>query len=650
MATKQGDQPDTTDSVDFAMSLSRGSVEAKSLLEWQARLVETQETLAHADLRYRGWQIISERVGAILKGMTAVVGFLVLLAVAAFLWSASHAKGMVVDAFSVPPSMEQRGLTGTVVASELLDKTTALEMSTQSARAPSSYENSWADTDGVQVPYTGLSLGQLRREARAWLGSETHLKGDVVVLGSDRVAISFRAGKASGRVEGTNADFDKLLQAAALKVFEATQPYRYHVWLDRNGGTREQSDAVLRKLLRSSNRREQLWALHGLALNAPTQAEYIATYQRALKMQPDFLPAVGNMAWVTLDRGHEEAGLRLNREAAAAYRSGHFDYNRDNSSGFALATEATVAWLQGDMQRQADLARKSLEYGADAANNAFRPFQTAWAFAELHDWTEARNILAGAGMLDQARVRELEKSFGPLPSQAFLNSVATNDYPRQASELRARLDSFEHGLATDDPILTKSEWQGSIRDQRPLLAIALARSGSAADAATLVAPAPADHDASLRARALVAAYAGKRQQSDAWFAQAVARTPSLPRAHLMWAEALLLRGDTKRAAEQAELANRKGPRWAEPLKLWGDALLAQGNAKDAEAKYAAAAERAPRWGRLQMSWANALWRSGRPDDARAKLRAAAGLDLSAADRRRLQLMWTRARTRAALQS
>ena len=67
MATKRTDQQHTTDSVDFAMGRARGSPEARSLLEWQARLVETQGTLARADLRHRGWQIISERVGAILK-------------------------------------------------------------------------------------------------------------------------------------------------------------------------------------------------------------------------------------------------------------------------------------------------------------------------------------------------------------------------------------------------------------------------------------------------------------------------------------------------------------------------------------------------------------------------------------------------------
>ena len=645
MATRRGDQPDTTNSVDFAMSRSRGTLEAKSLLEWQARLVETQETLARADLRHRGWQIISERVGAILKLMTAVVGILFLLLVGSFLWSAHRASGMVVDAFSVPPSMDQRGLTGAVVASQLLDKTSALEASTQSARAVSSYENSWSDTDGVQVPYTGLSLGQLRREARAWLGSETHLKGDVVQLGGDRVAISFRAGKASGRVEGTSAEFYKLLQQTALQIFKATQPYRYQVWLDRHGGTREERNEVLRQLLRSPNKRERLWALHGLAINADTEAEYIAIYRRTLMMQPDFLAAIGNMAYVTLDRGHEEEGLAATRKAAAANRQGQFDYNRDVSTGFTLVQEASVADLLGDMQQQAAMMRQALENGADAQNNAGRPFAVALAYADLHDFAEARNILAAAGMLDPARVRELEESFGPFVTQRRLQAIATGDHAVLADEYRAQTEYYERALAANDPRFTSGEMKSGIRYLRPLLAVALARSGRAAEAEGVIAPAPADHDASLRARALIAANLGKYRESDALFAQAVARTPSLPRGHLMWAEALLLRGDTSRAIEQAKLANQKGPRWAEPLKLWGDALLAQGRPAEAEQKYAAAADRAPRWGKLQMRWANALWQARRRADAREKLRAAAGMDLSIADRRWLQLMWDKARTR-----
>lgn len=645
MATRRGDQSETTDSVDFAFTRARGSAEAKSLLEWQARLAETQETLARADLKHRGWQTISERVGAILKLLTGLVGILFLVGVTAFLWSASQAKGMVVDAFSVPPSMEQRGLTGAVVASELLDKATALEVNTQSARAASSYENSWSDTNGVQVPYTGLSLGQLRREARAWLGSETHLKGDVVQLGGDRVAISFRAGKASGRVEGTNAEFDKLLQETALKIFALTQPYRYHVWLRRNGGTREQGNAVLRGLLHSPDKREQLWALHGLALNAPTRAEFAAFYQRALKMDPNFLPALGNINVIPRDLGHDEETLRTSRITAAAYRKGQFDYNRDAADGYALTAEASIAGLLGDMQRSAVLLREALQNPADAQNNASRPFEVAWTYAAgLHDFAEARNVLAASGMLDPARVQELERSFGPFVTERQLRALATGDYVTQAEEYRRQIAVYEQAIAGHDSRFTVEEGQANIRYYRPLYAIALTRSGRAAQAHAVIALAPADDDASLRVRALVAAYLGQTKLSDALFAQAVARTPSLPEAHLKWAEALLLRHDTARAVAEAELANLKGPRWAEPLKLWGDALLARGKAQEAEVKYASAAERAPRWAGLQMSWANALWRSGRREDARARLRAAGNMDLSDVDRRRLQLMWEKART------
>ena len=140
------------DGVDLALALGHGSAEARSLIEKQSRLIDAQETLARADLKHRGWQIIGERVGALIKGLTALVGILILLGVGSFLWSASRASGMVVDAFSVPPNFAQQGLSGTVVAEQLLDKVVALEAGAQSARAKSGYEDRWSDNKGVVVP------------------------------------------------------------------------------------------------------------------------------------------------------------------------------------------------------------------------------------------------------------------------------------------------------------------------------------------------------------------------------------------------------------------------------------------------------------------------------------------------------------------
>lgn len=100
----------------------------------------------------------------------------------------------------------------------------------------------------------------------------------------------------------------------------------------------------------------------------------------------------------------------------------------------------------------------------------------------------------------------------------------------------------------------------------------------------------------------------------------------------------MLQSDHQRAIEQAELANRKGPRWAEPLSLCGDVLYLQGRPAEAAERYAAAAERAPRWDRLHMRWAAALWANSKREEAVTKLNAVAGMALSNADRGKLRAM------------
>ena len=637
------DGADSIDGVDLALALAHGSPEARSLIAKQSRLIDAQETLARADLRHRGWQIIGERVGSLIKGLTALVGILLLLGIASFLWSASRASGMVVDAFSVPPAMDRQGLTGSVVAGQLLDKVGAIEASTESARAPSSYENSWSDTQGVVVPYTGVSLGQLRRDARAWLGSETHLKGEVVQLGGDRLAITFRAGgKATGRVEGSQAQFDQLLQQAALAIFKVTQPYRYVVWLGRNGGNPAEANQVLTALSRSSDVRERLWALHGLALNAGTNAEANAIYQRALRLRPDFLPAIGNMPNYALAAGQEEEAYHLRQRATAAYRAGQADYNPVHAASYAVESEAEGLEMTGDLQRAARLRAEAVDQVAAANVVAVRPFSASFSQALVHDFAAARATLASAGYLDPVRRADVEAKYGKYATLETLHAIATDDFGARAAELQMTIATLRRGSAKASAFGAQTSVEESINLLRPTLATTLARAGKWREAEAVIAPMPANHDAAIRARGLIAAYAGRVKQSDALFARAVARTPSLPAGHYAWAEALLLRGDTARAIEQLELANRKGPRWAEPLKLWGDALSMQRNPRDAAAKYAAAAERAPQWGALHMRWAAALWQLGKQNEARAKLRAAATMALSDNDRAHLKSIMARA--------
>jgi tetratricopeptide (TPR) repeat protein len=576
-------------------------------------------------------------VGATLKALTVLAGVLVLTSAVAVIWSASRADGIVVEPFAVPPDLERRGFSGSVVAVQLLDRITELEASTESARAPSSYANSWSEDSDVELPYTGMSLGQLRRELRDWLGSEKRLSGEVVRLNDQRVAINFRTGRDAGRVEGSEADLDGAMQQAALAIFRSTNPYRYTVWLGRNEPLNPERRQILVKLSRSSDIKERAWGLHGLALDASSDAQSVALYERALRLRPDFLSAIGNLPFYAANAGREEEAYHLSRRAAVAFQAGQADYNPAHAAGYGKDAEAQIATWEGDLLKAARLRTSAIEDAADAGNAAARPYEAAATWALLHDYTKAQAILEAAIALD-VEAKDTAEAAAKLqqPGPALLRVRAVGDYAVEAAELKAMIDQL--GAALMKTSISRGERRATSNQLQELqlqLALALARSGRAVDAEAVLRMLPPDRDATIRLSGLVAAYLGRDRESDLLLARAAARTPSLPAGHAAWAEALLVRGDLKRAVEQAALANRKGPAWAEPLKIWGDALMRQRQFEEAAGRYHAAVVAAPRWGALHIELGRALWLSGKRAEARSTFRAATSMDLSTSDRARL---------------
>ena len=141
-----------------------------------------------------------------------------MFAIAAATWSAYEANGVVIEAFSVPPDLAAKGLTGQVIATRLQDRLAALQAATYSFRAPSSYANNWGDDIKVQIPDTGVSIGELNRYLRNWLGHETHISGEVWHT-PDGIAVTARAGsEASPVIAGREAEFDKLFLKLVARV------------------------------------------------------------------------------------------------------------------------------------------------------------------------------------------------------------------------------------------------------------------------------------------------------------------------------------------------------------------------------------------------------------------------------------------------
>ena len=96
--------------------------------------------------------------------------------------NAVEAHGVVIEAFQVPPGLAQRGLTGEVIAEQVLDQLADLEgaASSSSARPAGSYSNSWGHDLKVEIPETGVSFGELNRYLREAWGHESHILGEIL--------------------------------------------------------------------------------------------------------------------------------------------------------------------------------------------------------------------------------------------------------------------------------------------------------------------------------------------------------------------------------------------------------------------------------------------------------------------------------------
>ena len=122
-------------------------------------------------------------------------------------WNAAHSSSVVVDAFSAPPDMAAKGLGGEVLASKFLDELTVLQARTHASAAKRGLKDAWSGDIKVEVPQTGVSIGEVMRALRGWLGHETHIGGDLEET-ADGVSLTVRgegilpktfAGPAAGR-------------------------------------------------------------------------------------------------------------------------------------------------------------------------------------------------------------------------------------------------------------------------------------------------------------------------------------------------------------------------------------------------------------------------------------------------------------------
>ena len=169
--------PTTPDPIEIAMEAEAGDRSADSPAQ---RVLLKHEKLIEADLKHRRWQIASERAGFAVKVLTSLAGVAAAAALGMMAWEASRANGVVVEPFTVPPELAQRGLSGQAVSSQVLDELATLYARTESGRVnDGAFQASGDNSVKVAIPATGVSLGDLQAALRKWLGHEMHISGEV---------------------------------------------------------------------------------------------------------------------------------------------------------------------------------------------------------------------------------------------------------------------------------------------------------------------------------------------------------------------------------------------------------------------------------------------------------------------------------------
>ena len=621
----------------IAMSRTSPKVddELTAYLRDQRKLIDEQRHHLHEQFKHLRLSIWEKRTGVLLRVATAVIGVAVAGFIGLMLWDAAHSSGLVVEPFAVPSDMAAKGLTGQVVASQMLDKLSAMQTITYSTRPPQSYENNWGTNLKVEIPETGVSIGELQQFLKDWLGHDTHITGEVYRTDTG-IAVTAREGSGAGATfTGPESDLDGLMQQAAEHVYSVTQPFRYANYLDRDlnapdiANRAARAAAIYHQLIVGPNVQEQAWGWYGLAFienfvkHDPRAA--VPYLLKSVAANPDMTLSnffLGNLELYVLR--HQEQALAFYQKAKLLLaRNNVPDIDPRQLLLRRLSMNTRVADAKGDYLeglRNALLATDAPEFFNNAAMS--RAGYVGDALVDLAHLHDGRGV--PAYLLDQG-ISSIQESFaGPTVLEVF---DALDDWPAILQFEKVSPELASQGLF------------GGRNDTAAIfVALAQAHMGDLGGAEALIARSPTDCDDCVIVRGQISDMQGQHARADNWFQQAEKAEPSIPFADTAWGQALLARGNPDAAIAKFTLANQKGPKFADPLEMWGEALMKKNRSDLALAKFEKAEKYAPNWGRLHLMWGEALGYAGKKDEAQKQFALAAGLDLSSADKAELVRM------------
>jgi tetratricopeptide (TPR) repeat protein len=553
--------------------------EQSTLVKLQIKHFDEERRLAIAAAKRKR---LSDRLRIGLQLFVVLLALGAVVGLAAMFWDALTDHGIKVEAFEVPADLTDKGLTGQVVAKKLLDRIAEIDRGSITVRAANSFANNWGKDIKVEVPETGISIGEISHWIHDRFGHATQVDGEVYHT-SNGVNVSVRVGNNPViETHGTEQELPSLIQAAGTRVYAQSQPYRYGFWLASQGQI-DEANAIFRQLYIDGSPVDRIWALHGLANDQDSPEKEIALEQRVLAEDPHFLLSALNVATAEARLGHEESALSK-LLALLADKRGLADESLSQSGRTVLLT---IAKQDRDVLlcdfESANATANLLEDDAIPTNwRGLDRQQRVEILIRLHDPQSATELLRLVPASKSAR--------GEIRSSYLRSRLAAEggDWAEAMLEIE-RTNATNHGesvkaIALRDPLFVAELY---------------AHAGRNAEADEILASLGTDNYDGWRARGRIATLRQNYPNGEQAFAEAVRQAPLFAPAYNDWGDLLYAKGDLPGAIAKYSDANQRSPHWADPLKGWGDVLAKQGNAKEALVKYDDARMHAPNWAALK---------------------------------------------------
>jgi tetratricopeptide (TPR) repeat protein len=502
------------------------------------------------------------------------------------IYDAVHSRSVVIDPLEAPPSLAASGLNGKVLASGLLDVLTRIQAATRTSAEHRALSNAWTNEIAIDVPETGISIGQLERTLRTRFGHDQHIDGDLVQTATGGLALTVRG---TGILPKTFTDearnLNKLLTEAGEYLYGQSQPGLWTAYLSNNN----RDDDAIRfaeasyTTVDASERPYVLnyWA-NAIADKGGDGAmrEALPLYRETIRLKPDFWIGYNNIMNALAGVGDEEGVVHVGEQlrAAAGGRPGRASERfYQNFDQVVWDLPAARAEQIADMDSSGGIGTTGNAAGAE--NLSVAGFEV-----QLHD-VDAAVLRLKTTPIDQKNVPDVAAA----AFDRALLAEERGDLQTAAKEW----DAFAAAYA--NPTVSTSSPNNIC-----FAALTYEKTGQPAKAdAALDAVGTFTFVDCYRFRGDVLDVRGDWAGAQAWYAKAVKLAPSVPAGYYSWGMALAKHGDLDGAALKLKDANQKGPHWADPLKAWGDVLAKQGHTKEALAKYDEALKYAPNWKQLK---------------------------------------------------